>query len=50
MPPREERSLTDQIYLDIVTFILRFNKVPAGATELKSDEQLLRQIKIGDPG
>ena len=50
MPPREERSLTDQMYLDIVTFILRFNKVPAGATELKSDEQLLRQIKIGDPG
>jgi mono/diheme cytochrome c family protein len=50
MPPREERSLSDQIYLDIVTYILRFNKVPAGLQELKPDLQLLKQIKIGDPG
>src|SRR4051812_20562725 len=50
MPPREERSLSDQMYLDIVTFILRFNKVPAGPQELKPDLQILKQIKIGDPG
>jgi mono/diheme cytochrome c family protein len=49
MPPREERSLPDQMYLDIVTFILRFNKIPAGATELKPDIQVLKQIKISDP-
>src|SRR5688572_23183770 len=28
MPPRAERSLGDQVYLDIVTYILQFNKVP----------------------
>jgi mono/diheme cytochrome c family protein len=49
MPPREERSLPDQMYLEIVTFILRFNKVPAGSNELKPDIQLLKQIKNGDP-
>ena len=31
MPPREEHSLEDQVYLDIVAYILRFNKVPAGS-------------------
>jgi mono/diheme cytochrome c family protein len=50
MPPREERSLSDQMYLDMVTFILRFNKVPAGSQDLKPDLQTLKQIKIGDPG
>jgi S-disulfanyl-L-cysteine oxidoreductase SoxD len=49
MPPREERSLPEQMYLDLVTFILRFNKVPAGSSELKPDIQLLKQIKIGNP-
>ena len=50
MPPREERSLPDQVYLDVITFILRFNKVPVGAQELKPDPAILKQIKIGDPG
>ena len=49
MPPREERSLDNQIYLDIVTYILRFNKIPAGNQELKPDSQLLRQITISKP-
>jgi quinoprotein glucose dehydrogenase len=50
MPPREERSLPDQVYLDVITFILRFNKVPAGSQELKLDAEILKQIKISDPG
>jgi S-disulfanyl-L-cysteine oxidoreductase SoxD len=49
MPPREERSLPDQMYLDIVTFILRFNKAPIGSQELKPDPQILKQIKISEP-
>jgi cytochrome c len=49
MPPREERSLADEMYLDIVTFILWSNKVPAGAQELKLDLPALKQIKISDP-
>ena len=44
MPPEEKRSLDDQLYLDIVTYILRFNKLPAGGQELKPDLSVLRQI------
>jgi S-disulfanyl-L-cysteine oxidoreductase SoxD len=50
MPPRDERSLPDQVYLDVITFILRFNKVPVGSQELKPDPAILKQIKISDPG
>jgi S-disulfanyl-L-cysteine oxidoreductase SoxD len=49
MPPREERSLADDVYLDIITFIMWSNKVPAGAQELKPDLPALKQIKIADP-
>jgi hypothetical protein len=49
MPPREERSLPDDVYLDIITFILWSNKVPAGSQELKLDLPTLKQIKISDP-
>ena len=49
MPPKEERSLDNQIYLDIVAHILRFNKIPAGSQELKPDVQLLKQITIAKP-
>jgi mono/diheme cytochrome c family protein len=49
MPPRDERSLPDQVYLDIVTFVLRANKAPVGTEELKPDFEILKQIKISDP-
>jgi mono/diheme cytochrome c family protein len=49
MPPREERSLDNQVYLDIVAYMLRFNKVPAGQQELKPDVPVLKQITIGKP-
>jgi len=49
MPPKEERSLDDQVYLDIVTYILRFNKIPPGNQELKPDLPILRQIVISAP-
>jgi hypothetical protein len=50
MPPRDERSLPDEVYLDILTFILRANKVPVGSQELKPDPEILKQIKIAEPG
>lgn len=46
MPPEAKRSLSDQTYLDIVTFILQFNKVPAGNEQLRPDIDVLRQIVI----
>ena len=50
MPPRDERSPPDEVYLDILTFILRANKVPVGSHELKPDPETLKQIRIAEPG
>jgi quinoprotein glucose dehydrogenase len=49
MPPKEERSLEDQVYLDIVAYILQFNKIPSGNQPLKPDLQILKQITIAAP-
>ena len=49
MPPREVRSLDDQVYLDIVAYILWFNKMPAGNQRLEPDLQKLKQIVISAP-
>ena len=49
MPPEEKHSLDDQVYLDIVTYILRFNKVPPGSQPLTPDIQVLKQIVIAPP-
>jgi mono/diheme cytochrome c family protein len=50
MPPQDQRSLDDQVYLDIVTYILKLNKVPAGNNELKPDLEMLKRIVIANPG
>jgi len=49
MPPREVHSLEDQVYLDIVAYILSFNKVPAGSQRLEPDLEKLKQIVIAAP-
>jgi hypothetical protein len=49
MPPGRRGSLDDQAYLDIVTYILRFNNIPAGKQALQPDINLLRQIVISVP-
>src|SRR5262245_16575412 len=49
MPPNKGGSLDDQTYLDIVTYILRFNKVPSGSQALKPDVNMLKQIVISAP-
>jgi mono/diheme cytochrome c family protein len=49
MPPKAERSLGDQVYLDIVTYILRFNKIPAGDRPLAPDLEILNRIEIAAP-
>jgi len=49
MPPNAGRSLPDETYLDIVTYILRFNKVPAGKEALPLDLDVLKQIVISAP-
>jgi mono/diheme cytochrome c family protein len=49
MPPGQRGSLDDQAYLDIVTYILRFNNVPAGKQALQPDINMLKQIVISVP-
>jgi len=49
MPPNKAGSLDDQAYLDIVTYILRFNNVPAGSRSLEPDPNVLKQIVISAP-
>jgi len=49
MPPNKAGSLNDQAYLDIVTYILRFNNVPAGSRALEPDPNVLKQIVISAP-
>jgi mono/diheme cytochrome c family protein len=53
MPPKETRSpgdnIADQVYLDLVAYILRFNKIPAGKQPLELDLPTLRQIVISAP-
>ena len=44
MPSDEPGSLKRNEYVDIVTFLLKFNGFPAGSTELPVDEQALGQI------
>jgi mono/diheme cytochrome c family protein len=49
MPPQRTGSLDDQTYLDIVTYILRFNNVPSGNQALQPDLDKLKQIVIAVP-
>ena len=49
MPPEEKRGLDDQVYLDILTYILSFNKIPSGKQPLKPDLKVLEKIEIAAP-
>jgi mono/diheme cytochrome c family protein len=49
MPPQKGGSFDDQTYLDIVTYILRFNNVPSGNQALQPDMNVLKQIVISVP-
>jgi mono/diheme cytochrome c family protein len=49
MPPQRAGSLDDQTYLDIVTYILRFNNVPGGNQALQPNLDRLKQIVISAP-
>ena len=46
MPSDRPNSLSPDVYRDIVSFILKTNKFPAGDAELGTDVDTLKQIKI----
>ena len=49
MPKGNPKSLDDQTYLDIVTYLLRANGAPAGSEKLAPDMAALEQITIDVP-
>jgi mono/diheme cytochrome c family protein len=46
MPQDKPGSLTPEAALDVITYILQYNKYPAGKEELKNDPDALKNILI----
>jgi hypothetical protein len=46
MPQQSPRSLPDEVYIEIVAFILQANGLPAGDHVLVPDTDTLRRISI----
>jgi mono/diheme cytochrome c family protein len=46
MPQDKPGSLTPEVTADVISYLLKFNKFPAGTTELPSDPAALKQILI----
>jgi cytochrome c len=46
MPQTDPGSLPPQTYLDILSYLLSKNEVPAGSTELPDDLEALERIRI----
>lgn len=46
MPPSGAASVTPAAKADIVAYMLKYNKFPAGTTELEAKLEALKQIKI----
>ena len=46
MPKNEPGSLSTKEYIDVIAFILRLNKMPAGKTELPTDPAVLKRIRV----
>ena len=49
MPPGEEKTVSDQERIDIIAFVLEFNKFPAGTTPLEADMAKLKPLKFSFP-
>ena len=46
MPPGKESAVPTQAKIDIVAYVLNFNKFPAGKTELPPQVEVAKQIKF----
>lgn len=49
MPMNAPGSLTRQQYVDVITYMLQINKVPAGQVELGTTDEALRAVRIQFP-
>src|SRR5450631_3655156 len=46
MPQSDPDSLSPQTYLDVMSFLFKFNGVPMGTTDLAADPDTLSQVAI----
>lgn len=46
MPKNDPGSLTDKEYADVMAYMLKLNKMPAGRVDLPADAKVLRGINI----
>ena len=46
MPKNEPASLSDQEYVDVMSYLLSMNRMPVGKTELDTDSTRLSTIRI----
>jgi mono/diheme cytochrome c family protein len=46
MPKNDPGSMTAKEYADVIAYLLRLNKMPAGRAELPADAKILRSIAI----
>lgn len=46
MPPGEEKTISDQDRIDVIAFVLEFNKFPAGKMPLEADMAKLEPLKL----
>jgi mono/diheme cytochrome c family protein len=46
MPKNEPGSLSDQEYADVLAYVLKMNKMPAGRAELAPDSAAMKSIRI----
>lgn len=49
MPQNEPDSLTPEVVIDIISFLLKANEMPPGRTELPPDLEKLKQIFVTAP-
>lgn len=49
MPKQDPGSLTPEEYAQVIAYLLRMNDVPAGKTELPTDDDTLKAIRIETP-
>jgi hypothetical protein len=49
MPKQEPASLSAKEYAQVVAYLLKINDAPAGKTELPSDIDVLKKIRIEMP-
>lgn len=47
MPTTDPGMLTPEEYVDVIAYVLKENKFPAGAQELKADAAALKRLTLG---